>query len=281
MRNQIVGLSAMLAFAFCPISEPAAQGAAATDSVVARIDGDAITRTDLEAAQQRLPEQYRGMPLANIYMPLLDQVIDSRLIMREGRTQKLQDDPEVKKRVADLENLVIQEIYLSRLVAPLMTEAALRERYAKHLAANPAQEEVHARHILLRSEADAKAVLADLAKGGDFITTAKAKSIEPGAKESGGDLGFFVREDMVPEFAEAAFGMKPGEVTKAPVKTQFGFHIIRVEDRRQRAPATYIETREQLRREASQEMVTEQIGKLRSKAKVERFTIDGAPIPSR
>ncbi|MFA7429589.1 MAG: peptidylprolyl isomerase, partial [Rhodospirillaceae bacterium] len=130
-------------------------------------------------------------------------------------------------------------------------------------------------HILVDSEDAAKAIITDLKKGGDFAAIAKEKSSDPGAA-NGGDLGWFTKGTMVPEFAEAAYALKPGAITEAPVKTQFGWHIIKVEDRRKAEPPTFDEAKEDLRAQMAEEAVTEVLAGLRKDAKVETFALDGS-----
>jgi peptidyl-prolyl cis-trans isomerase C len=126
-----------------------------------------------------------------------------------------------------------------------ITDAEVKTAYDAAIAAMPVAEEVHARHILVTTEDDAKAIKAELDGGADFVTLAKEKSIEPGAKDSGGDLGYFTPDKMVKPFADAAFAMKVGEVSN-PIQTQFGWHIIKVEDRREAPKPTLEELTQQI-----------------------------------
>jgi peptidyl-prolyl cis-trans isomerase C len=204
-------------------------------------------------------------------------MVDGKLIASAGRAAKVADEAEVKRKVADYEDRMVQETYLNRAVKAKLTDEALRKRYETFIADNPPQEEVRARHILVATEAAAKDIIADLRKGGDFAAIAKSKSTDGSAKE-GGDLGFFTREEMVPEFSEVAFALKAGETSKEPVKTQFGFHVIKVEQRRKSAPPSFEDTKEQLTSELSQELIAEVVDNLRVKAKIERFDLDGKPM---
>src|SRR6185437_5838990 len=143
------------------------------------------------------------------------------------------------------------------------------------------KEEVKARHILLPTEAAAKEVIAQLDKGADFAALAKEKSTDP-SKETGGELGYFTRDDgMVPEFADAAFKLKKGEYTKTPVHTQFGWHVIEVEDRREVKPPSFEESKPQLKEEAARAAVGSKLKELRGKAKIETFALDGSPLPAK
>jgi peptidyl-prolyl cis-trans isomerase C len=249
-----------------------------TNPVVARVNAIEIHRSDVIQALGSLPPQVQQMPMAQIYPLLLERMIDNKLVAAAGRAQKLQDDAEIKRRVAEFEDHAVQEAYLQRVVKGKLSDAELHKKYDAFVKENPPQEEVHARHILVANEKDAQAVLAELRKGADFAAVAKAKSTDGSARD-GGDLGFFNRGDMVAEFSDAAFAMKPGETSKAPVKSQFGWHIIKVEEKRMSPAPSFEETKEQLRTELSQAMVGDVVEELRTKAKVERFDLDGKPLP--
>ncbi len=250
--------------------------AAPADPVIARIDGQPILRSEMQATMRGLPPQAQGMPMETLYPMLLERVIDLRLIGQAARGAKLEDDPAIKKKIAEAADRVLQEALLTKAVESRVTEATLREKYKTYAATIPGQEEVNARHILLKTEAEAKAVVAELKKGGDFAEIAKKRSIDPGAA-SGGDLGYFTREQMVPEFSEAAFKLKKGEITEAPVKSSFGWHVIRVEDTRTSGPPPFDEVKAELQDELSREVIQDLLKDLRGKAKVERFNLDGTP----
>ena len=261
------------------IGEFLKQPAAKDDPVIARAGSIDIRRSDLVRSLDGLPPQVQQMPMQTVYPLILDRLVDGKLIAGAARAQKLNDDPEVKRKLADYEDRVVQEIYLNRAVAAKVDDKALEARYQQFLKDNPQQEEVRARHILVASEAVAKEIIADLKKGGDFAALAKAKSTDGSAKE-GGDLGFFTREDMVPEFSEAAFALKPNEFTQEPVKSQFGWHVIKLEQRRQTAAPALADVRDQLTSEMSQEMITKIVEELRKGAKIEKFDIEGKPLPA-
>jgi len=267
-----------------PAEAPAAKPAEpAKDPVVATVDGQPIHLSDLETAQQSLPQQYRNIPLANVFPALLDRMISSKLVELDGRKNKVTDDPEFKKRLAFVEDQVIQDFWLQKELAKRVTPDKLQARYQEKLKSMPAEDEVHARHILVATEQEAKDLLAELKKGTPFDKLAKEKSTDKASGAEGGDLGWFKRTDMVKEFSDAAFALKKGETSEAPVKTQFGYHLIKVEDRRQAPPPSFEELADQLREEVQRETVTQYIDQLHANAKVEKFNIDGtkaAPAPA-
>ncbi len=243
------------------------------DQVLATVNGDAIRMADIQEAAENLPDQYRSIPVERLMSVLLNQ-----LLLAEGKRQNLDAAPEVQKRVDNFRDRAIQQVLLENVVRKSVTDDALQSLYKKYLSENPPKEEVSARHILVDNEADAKGIIVQLRGGADFAGLAKQKSKDPAA-QNGGDLGFFGKDEMVREFADAAFGMKTGEISAAPVKTQFGWHVIKVEDRRAANPVTFEEARQDLFNQLSQQSVSQFIETLRTNAKIERFGPDGKPLP--
>ena len=257
---------------------PAAQAAAA-DPVLARVDGIEIRQSELEAEVRRLPEELRNMPPMMLQPLLLDQMITQKAIVAAARAQGLDRDAEVQARIRRSEEETLQQALLLREVQPLLTEDALRARHRAETTARPPEEEIRASHILVASEADARAVIAEIRRpGADFAEVARRRSTDPGAR-NGGDLGFFKRGDMIPEFEQAAFAMRAGEISAAPVRTQFGWHVIRLEERRAVAPPSFDESREALRQQAFEEGVNAVVERIRAAARVERLDGGAAPRP--
>ncbi len=257
---------------------PAAGDKKAEDVVVAVVNGQKVMRSEVEMMAASLPPQYRQMPMQLIFPALLDQVINTKLLAGEGRKAGLQNDAEVKRRMTMIEDRLIQDAYEQKEIAKLITPAALKARYDKQVAGMPPEEEINARHILVKTEDEAKAIIADLKKNGDFAKVAKEKSTDTGSGANGGELGWFKKGDMVGEFAEAAFKLKKGEVSAAPVKTQFGFHVIKLEDRRPAKPPTFEDMEDELRTQMEREIGSQMIDQIRAKAQIERFNIDGSKI---
>jgi peptidyl-prolyl cis-trans isomerase C len=258
-------------------SVPAQPAQAKTDDpVVARVNGKELHRSEVDAVQRSLAAQGQQMPPE----ALVDRMVSGMLITEAGRKAKLQDDPEVKKKTEQYEDRLIQQTYISRAVEAAATDAKLHEQYDKFVKTQPGAEEVKARHILVATEDEAKAIIADLGKGADFATVAKQKSTDP-AKDTGGDLGYFTRDSMVPEFADAAFKLGKGEYTKVPVHTQFGWHVIKVEDRRTAPPPSFEESKEELTNQIAREVIDAKVKALKDGAKVETFALDGSPLPAK
>jgi peptidyl-prolyl cis-trans isomerase C len=261
-----------------PAPNPVTPGGPPTGNpVVARVDGTDLHLSDVEAMQQSLPQQAQKLPLKQIYPILLDRLVDGALVTEAGRKEHLDQDPAVQRRLKLLEDRLIQQAYVEQLIKA-ESEDQLKARYQKFLAEKPAREEVHARHILVKTEAEAKSIIAQLDKGADFATLAKKNSTDPGAA-SGGDLGYFGRDDMVPAFAAAAFALPVGKYTETPVKTEFGWHVILVEDHRVKKPPSFAEAREQVSQLLARDIIQAKLKELRGAAKVETFGLDGKPLP--
>lgn len=260
-----------------------APGAAAeTDPakmVVAKVGDGTITLADLVAMREDLPQQYRQMPLQAIYPALLERAIDGRLIAQAARAADLGGRADVQRRLQRAEDQVLSQVYLSETIAEQVTDDALRQRYADSAADGSGRVEAHARHILVDTEEQARDVIAELDKGADFAALARERSTDPGAAE-GGDLGWFSAEQMVPEFSAAAFALEPGTYTKEPVKSQFGWHVIRLEEKRTAEAPAFEQVRDQLASELTRELITAKLAELREGTEVERFGPDGTPMPA-
>jgi peptidyl-prolyl cis-trans isomerase C len=256
--------------------QPVAGAPAATaDPVVAKINGQPIHLSDLQAAVQSLPPDAHNMPAATLFPMLLEQMIDGRALVIEARKAGLQDDPTIHHQMDDAADRVLQTAMLSKVVGPTVTDDAVRARYQRDLASKPGESEVHARHILVDNEDLAKKIIAELKQGGDFAALAKQYSKDPGADHSG-DLGFFKKDEMVPEFATAAFAMQPNQISDTPVHTQFGWHVIQVLEIRKAPVPTFEEARNALRQKMIQEGIQQAVADARSKVTVEKFNLDGS-----
>lgn len=248
------------------------------DPVVAEVNGEKISLSDLMTTFRALPARLQQVPFEQLYRPLLEHAIAIRLLAAEGRKAKLQDSEAVKRRLRYIEGQYVYEAYVEKIVGERATEAKLKEAYEAYVKEHKGEEEVRASHILVKTEQEAKDILAQLDKGADLATLAKEKSIDPSKDRNSGDLGFFTKEQMVKEFAEAAFALKKGETAKAPVKTQFGWHVIRVTDRRAQAAPKFEEVKDQLRQKLAETIAQDEINKLRGAAKIQRFDPKGEPL---
>lgn len=250
-----------------PAAAPAQQEATEENPVIARLNGEEIRQSEVMEMVAGLPTEYQAQ-FAQLYPLFVQRLIDFKLAGRAGRDAGLSDDEEVQARLAKVEGRVIRDVYLERQIDTRVTDESLRTRYQRFLEENPPKTEHKARHILLKTEEEAVAVIAKLDGGGGFEELAEAESTGPSAAQ-GGDLGYFQSDQMVPEFAEAAAAMEPGEYSKTPTKTQFGWHVIKVEERRQTAQPSFEEVAPQLREELSRDAVQALFKELRAAAEIE------------
>lgn len=247
------------------------------DPVLAKVNGEAVHLSDVRDAVAHLPQRAMSIPPQTLYPLVLNKIIDSMALAAEAHRTGVDKDPDVQHRVAEAEQQALATALLEKGVAPLITEDALRARYKAEIASKPAEEEVHARHILVSHEATAKKIIDELNKGADFATLAKQYSEDPGAAARGGDLGFFKKNEMVPAFANAAFALQPGQITQTPVHTQFGWHVIQVLARRRAPKPTFEQARDGLRQQIAEEYEQKAVAQALAQAHVERFNLDGSP----
>jgi len=240
------------------------------NEVVARVDGAEVTRDDVVTAIMALPPEYQQVPMEILFEPILQQVIDRKLLAEAGKEAGYEDSDAYERQMALLREELLQQMYLQAAVDEGLTEDALNaayEAYVESFKASGEGDEVHARHILVNTEDEAQAVIDRLNAGEDFAALAQELSIGPSGPD-GGDLGFFKKADMVPEFAEAAFALQPGE-TSGPVQSPFGWHVIQVEERRQAEPPPIEQVASQLSNQIAQEIVGQKIEALRADADIE------------
>lgn len=258
-----------------PTQGPAAAESARPDPVVATVNGRDIRASDVREAIAGLPDEYHGLPPNMLFPMMVDQLVDRKALVLLAEKQGLDKDPQVQRQMAHAADSALQNALLSRDVGPTITEQKVKERYDATVANKPGEEEVHARHILVNNEDEAKKIIAQLKGGADFAQLAKQDSKDPGAAQ-GGDLGWFKKADMLPEFSAAAFALQPGQITETPVHTQYGWHVIKVEGRRQAPPPTFEQARDQLRQDMIQEGVHKIVAEARQGVTIERFNPDGS-----
>jgi len=280
MRSNRLAAITAAALLASPVAFAQAPPAAAPDPVLAKVNGEDIHLSDVSEALGTLPPEYRQMPPQMLYPKILDQLISQKAVIVLARKQGLDRDPQVVKQMGLAQEQALQAAAIRKAVAPLVTEDAVKAAYDKDIAGKPAEQEAHAAHILVANEADAAKIIAQLKAGGDFTALAKANSTDPGAAQ-GGDLGWFKKGAMLPEFSAAAFALKPGEITDKPVKTQYGWHVIKLEELRPVAVPAYAEAHDEIRQKMIQEDVQKVFADARSQVKVEQFNPDGSvPRPT-
>ncbi len=256
--------------------------------VLARVNGQDIrldevmaTAADAMPAEMRSvpPNLLRSMLPPQVFEQLVDRAITDRAMVAAARAAGLDRDEEIRRRLRFLEENELRDALLRREVLPRVTDEALRARYDRDAAGRTAEEEVRARHILVPNEADARTILAEVQRGGNFEEVARRRSTDPAAR-NGGDLGFFRRGDMVPEFAAAAFSLQAGQVSPAPVRTQFGWHVIKVEERRSSRGPSFEDSRDTLRQTMIEEEVQAAVQRIRAGARIERVETQAPAMPA-
>ena len=252
--------------------------AADEDPVVARVNGVDIRQSDLAFAEEEIGGNMPTIPPEQKRDYLINYLVDVIVLSQAAEKQKLGDRPDVKRRLAFDHNRLLMESLLQDSGKSALSDEAERKVYDEAVKQVKNEEEVHARHILVPTEDEAKAILAQLKGGADFAALAKEKSKDPGAAE-GGDLGYFTKEQMVPEFAEVAFKLGKGQLSD-PVKTQFGWHIIKVEDKRTRPTPTFEQVKPQIENYVAHRAQAEMVENLRKSATVERLDKPAAADPS-
>ena len=242
--------------------------------IVARVNGDEITQAHLLNEYEKLPAQYKAANVENIYPFLLEQVITAELVTDEAKDKISLNDKRLKEALSYARLDLLRTLFVEDIMNEGVTDEALEESYSKAVASVPQIEEIKARHILLKSKADADAVIARLNKGEDFVELATAESTGP-TSVRGGDLGYFDATTMVPEFSKAAFAMNVDDYSKSAVKTDFGWHVILVEDKRIKPSPSLNDLKPALEQQIKQKHFTDYIKNLIETAKIERFNFDG------
>ena len=280
-----VGFAAFMATtAIAPAQAPA------SDPVIAKVNGVEIHQSDLNIAEEDIGRDMPANDEAGKRDYLVNYLTDLLLIAKAAEAKKIPDSADFKQRLAFVRNKTLMETVLAQESKTAVTEAALRKIYDDATKTMSGQQEVHARHILFRvndpndqaaskaAEDKVKNTIERIKKGEDFGTLAKALTEDPSGKQDGGDLGYFSRDQMVPEFSEVAFGLEKGQVS-GPVKTQFGWHVLKVEDKRTRQPPPFDQVRGEIEQFASRKAQVDLVAKLRADAKIER--LDKATEPKK
>ncbi|MCB1413815.1 MAG: peptidylprolyl isomerase [Xanthobacteraceae bacterium] len=243
--------------------------------VLAKVNGAEIRQSDVTLAEEELGPSLAQMNPATRKANVLSFLIDMKIVARAAEQKKIADQADFKRKLAFARDRLLMDNLLAAEGKAALTDAAMKKVYDDAAKKIADEQEVHARHILVATEEEAKAVKAELDKGADFAKLAKEKSKDPGASD-GGDLGFFTKEQMVPEFSKVAFALEPGRISD-PVKTQFGWHIIKVEEKRNRKPPEFDKVKPQIEQYVTRKAQADYVAKLREAAKVERLDQPAAP----
>lgn len=256
---------------------------AAADEVVAKVNGTTISLSDISLADEEMGQALARLPEEVHFQYLLGMLIDRRIIALEAKAKKMDDDPMVKRRAAYYDEKALRDVYWVQMMRDKVSEKAVKAYYDEHIAKAEPELEVHARHILVASREEAQKAIAAIKGGQKFEDVAKSMSKDSSSQE-GGDLGWFKKGDMVPEFADAAFKLKAGQVSD-PVQTKFGWHVIKVVETRRAKKPTFEEAHDDIMRGIAREQGTKVMEDLRKKAKIEIVGAEGqrpqvAPKPA-
>ena len=239
--------------------------------VVAVIDGEKLKLKDLERVKNGIP-QLRELPMETVYNNLLEGYINSRVVLKAAEKSGIQNKPEVQKAINDAREQILSKAYLAEQLQTRMTPEKAKAIYAEELKNYVPQDEIHARHILVATEKEAKDLIVKLKNGAKFEDLANKYSLDKNPEmENGGDLGYFKKDMMIPDFANAAFAIKVGKFSEKPIKTPFGWHVVKVEDRRKADPPTIAEMQEFIAAKFAEDTVPEILVEERAKMQVEVF----------
>jgi peptidyl-prolyl cis-trans isomerase C len=246
-----------------------------SNPVLAKVNGVEIRQSDVALAEEELGPSLAQMDPATKKDNVLAFLIDLRIVAKAAEDKKVENSEDFKKRIAFTRSRLLMDSLLAAEGKLATTEEAMKKVYEEASKQITTEAEVHARHILVETEDEAKAIAEELKKGADFADLAKKKSKDPGASD-GGDLGFFTKEQMVPEFSAVAFTLEPGKVSD-PVKSQFGWHIIKVEEKRNRKAPEFEQVKAQIETYVTRKAQADYVAKLREAAKVERMDKPAEP----
>jgi peptidyl-prolyl cis-trans isomerase C len=267
MIEKFTKFAALSAVSFMLLTPAMAQTAKKEDKTVAVVNGHEIKVSEVEMAAEDILGQLPDIPPKLRYPYIVEYLVERHLLAQAAVKEGVAESDEYKRRLALYQAKALRDAYFAQSIVPTVTEEEMKKAYDTESAKVAQTERVRARHILVASEQEAKQVRARIEKGDKFEDLAKQYSLD-GSKEYGGDLGYFTAPEMVPEFSKAAFALKPGEVSQ-PVKTDFGWHIIKLEDRKTGGAQPYDQVKTAIRNILLRKKTQEKIISLRLQSKVE------------
>ncbi len=247
--------------------------AGADKGVAAKVNGEIIYVNDLKQSYADHPQIQNKVPFEEFYAKTLDVFVNSKLVYQAAQAAKIEETPEYQRQLITAKEDLARKLYLEKMVDEQVNDEAVQKLYDEYKSTFESKKEIRAKHILVDSEDKAEEVIKKLKKGEDFVKLANEYSKDQV------ELGYFTEDMMVPEFSKAAFNMDKGEFSKKPVKTEFGWHVILVEDIRASQPLELKDVEPQLRNMVTQQAIAKTFEDLHQKAKIEKFTLDGNPIP--
>ena len=266
--SAVVVLAVVAAFSF--------KACAGANTVAARVNGEVITVDEIKKAYEANPQIMEQVPFEEFYAKAVDVFVNGKLLYQAATQAKVEDTESYKDQLKSASEDIARKVYLEQIVEGKVNDAAIKDFYENQYLKNfESKKEVKAKHILVDDEATAKEVIQKLDKGGDFDKLAKEYSKDQA------DLGYFTEDIMVPEFSKAAFAMEKGTYSKEPVKTQFGWHVILVEDARNAEPLPQKDIEPQIRNLLTQQAIAETFDGLSGNAQIEKFDIRGKKMPNK
>ena len=267
LRKIVSSILAFLLFSIMFLKTTQAQNI----PIVANVNNEDISLETMIHAMNELPPEIQSQPFMSYYEDLLERVIDIKLFAQEGKKMKLDEEPSVRAAIDFVIEKVLMQAFLSKYVQENIKEENLRASYNNFIADETSREEIKASHILMDTESEAIDVINMLNNGDDFAELAKNKSTGPSGP-SGGDLGWFKRGQMVPPFEKAAFSLNKNEITQRPVQTQFGWHVIKIFDKRIPEAPSYENMKSKLIQGLERKIVSKKIQDLRNDALIEKLS---------
>ena len=267
LRKIVSSILAFLLFSIMFLKATQAQNI----PIVANVNNEDISLETMIHAMNELPPEIQSQPFMSYYEDLLERVIDIKLFAQEGKKMKLDEEPSVRAAIDFVIEKVLMQAFLSKYVQENIKEENLRASYNNFIADETSREEIKASHILMDTESEAIDVINMLNDGDDFAELAKNKSTGPSGP-SGGDLGWFKRGQMVPPFEKAAFSLNKNEITQRPVQTQFGWHVIKIFDKRIPEAPSYESMKSKLIQDLERKLVSKKIQNLRNDALIEKLS---------
>jgi len=279
MRLSTLSVLALAASLAAPLAFGQTAATAPANPVIASVDGQKIYFSDIQQAAQDAPAQLQQeMQPDQLFQLLLTQQIDRKAFLIAAKREGLEHDPAVAEAMEQAADIKLENAYVQQQINPAISDAAVQAAYNAQYAGKPGPEEVDARHILVKSQAQAEDIINQLNNGADFATLAKKYSIDPGAS-NGGELGWFTQDQMVKPFADAAFALQPGQYTKIPVQSQFGWHVILCEGKRAGPTPALADVQQQIRQTLADNAIQKAATNARAKVKIEIYNPDGTPGP--
>ena len=267
LRKIVSSILAFLLFSIMFLKATQAQNI----PIVANVNNEDISLETMIHAMNELPPEIQSQPFMSYYEDLLERVIDIKLFAQEGKKMKLDEEPSVRAAIDFVIEKVLMQAFLSKYVQENIKEENLKASYNNFIADETSREEIKASHILMDTESEAIDVINMLNDGDDFAELAKNKSTGPSGP-SGGDLGWFKRGQMVPPFEKAAFSLNKNEITQIPVQTQFGWHVIKIFDKRIPEAPSYESMKNKLIQDLERKIVSKKIQDLRNDALIEKLS---------